>query len=128
MIRNVLLMISLLITVAVLHAVLLCLWVYELHRNDIFETDSESDTDEVFHSDSSHSEDEEEYDGDDESDYFLAFFFDGVFNVLFRDDDYNYSDEEDSYSDEEDGHINEDFNRHSHDVLGVGVTNQRLAS
>jgi len=127
-IQNGLFMLSLLITGAVLHAILFCFSVFDSRPTDILDTDSESDSDEIYHSDSYHSEDEEEYDADDESDYFLAFIFDSVFNALFRDNDNNNSDEEDSNSDEEGGHINEDVYRHSHDVLGVGVIDQRWAS
>ncbi|CAI6357769.1 unnamed protein product [Macrosiphum euphorbiae] len=127
-IQNGLIMLSLLITGAVLHAILFCFSVFDIRPTDILDTDSESDSDEIYHSDSYHSEDEEEYDADDESDNFLAFIFETVFNVLSRDDDNNNSDEEDSNSDEEGGHINEDVYRHSHDVLGVGVIDQRWAS
>jgi len=127
-IQNGLFMLSLLITGAVLHAILFCFSVFDIRPTDILDTDSESDSDEIYHSDGYHSEDEEEYDADDESDYFLAFLFDGLFNALFRDANNNNSDEEDNYRDEEDGHINEDIYHHSHDLLGVGVINQRWAS
>jgi len=127
-IQNALIVFSLLITVAILHAIFFCFSVDEIGPDDNLDTNSDSDSDEIYHSDTTdtrQSEDDEEYDGDDEQSdqHFPVFFFYNVSNVLFSDDE--YSNDEDSNSDEEDGHRNEDVYRYSHGVIGVGNINQR---
>jgi len=110
-----------------LSVILLFINVYSTSSIDL---NSDSDSDETYHNDRHHSENDVAYDGDNEG------FFDGVFNTSLEDEEDNYSDE-DSTSDEDDSHRNEDDDHrdenddqknenpiyhHSHDVRDVGNT------
>jgi len=81
------------------------------------DSDSESESDEIYHNDRHNLENDEAYDGDDEADYLqISIILDDIINTL-----HEY--EEDSNSDEEDGHRNEDTYHRSQELSSGGNNN-----
>jgi len=120
-----------------------------------FDTDSDSDSDDIYRNDRHHLENDEAYDGDDEADYLqIGIFLNGILNMLLEyeedstsdeedstsdeedstsdeedstsDEEDSTSDEEDSTSDVEDGHRNEDIYHRSQDVSGISNNNTTI--